>query len=697
MALSSNLNLRLGIDVSNLSKELAKVERSLGRFGAQMESIGSKMTQSFTLPIVALGTASLKSFADLEKLNKGLVAIMGSSELAGAELERLREVAKLPGLGLKEAVQGSINLQAVGLSADEARNTLMGFGKALAATGKGKVELESIQYQLTQMISKNKLLAEDYKVIQSNLPLMAEGMKLAFGTSNIEAIRETGISAKEFTLQLSAALEKLPQTQNVTGGLANAMENLSDNLFIAAADFGNTINSTLGLEKVFENISNKVKSLVDGFKSLNPETQGFIVKAGLFVAAVGPVFFVIGKMVSGISALVGAFKNVVKAIGAVQNAIKYLAANPQILIITATIAALGALALYVYDNWKAFKDLFSNLWIDIKNIVISGINGILSAVNKVQKFLGIELFDSKSLEPYQKEQKIVAERFKTIGETVDSLKGKLASLFTNGAKTGGSGTGGGIVETITEPTNQTGGSSGDRVIKNAPMSAVGLLPTLNLLPDKLSSSKAEMDSLKDSTDAFTVAQKAAGNAIQYTDDKITRLKEGLVTLNEGVKNIIEGTLQDLAYTFGEELANALNGASFSLKNLLLPIANAVISFGKLAIQVGVTALGIKTALQSLNPVVAIAGGIALVALGTLVKNSLGTPKLAQGGLAYGPTLATVGDNKNARVDPEVIAPLSKLKSMMGDMGVGGTLETRISGNDLLILLNRSSKGLSRVQ
>lgn len=42
------------------------------------------------------------------------------------------------------------------------------------------------------------------------------------------------------------------------------------------------------------------------------------------------------------------------------------------------------------------------------------------------------------------------------------------------------------------------------------------------------------------------------------------------------------------------------------------------------------------------------------------------PKLASGGLATAPTLAMVGDNRNASVDPEVIAPLSKLTSMMGN-------------------------------
>ena len=42
------------------------------------------------------------------------------------------------------------------------------------------------------------------------------------------------------------------------------------------------------------------------------------------------------------------------------------------------------------------------------------------------------------------------------------------------------------------------------------------------------------------------------------------------------------------------------------------------------------------------------------------------PHLAKGGLATAPTLAMVGDNKNAATDPEVIAPLSKLKGMLGD-------------------------------
>lgn len=41
------------------------------------------------------------------------------------------------------------------------------------------------------------------------------------------------------------------------------------------------------------------------------------------------------------------------------------------------------------------------------------------------------------------------------------------------------------------------------------------------------------------------------------------------------------------------------------------------------------------------------------------------PRLAKGGLVYGPTLAMVGDNRGAASDPEVIAPLSKLSDYTG--------------------------------
>ena len=133
--------------------------------------------------------------------------------------------------------------------------------------------------------------------------------------------------------------------------------------------------------------------------------------------------------------------------------------------------------------------------------------------------------------------------------------------------------------------------------------------------------------------------------------------------------------------------------------LLMPLADALITIGKMAIQAGITALGIKAALESLQGPLAIAAGIALVALGTFVKSQLKTPALAEGGLAFGPTMAMVGDNRNAGIDPEVIAPLSKLKAMLGDTG-GSTpyiLKTSISGTDLQLILERTDSKNLRIR
>ena len=59
-----------------------------------------------------------------------------------------------------------------------------------------------------------------------------------------------------------------------------------------------------------------------------------------------------------------------------------------------------------------------------------------------------------------------------------------------------------------------------------------------------------------------------------------------------------------------------------------------------------------------------------------------TPGLAEGGLAYEPTTVVVGDNKNANLDPEVIAPLSKLRPLMYEMSMGNAIDYQLLSNML---------------
>lgn len=680
------LLLKLGIDTTNLDKELGKVEKSMTKFGQNMSNLGSTLTQSLTLPIIGVGAAALKSFADMERLENGLIAIMGSSEGAAVELEKLRKVAENPGLALPEVVKASASLQSVGMNADAARETITQFGNAVARAGGGAEQFDGVVLALSQISAVGKVTQEDLNQIKERLPEFARVMKEEFGVVTAEGIRELGISSEEFIQRSVGALGNL---ERANGGLANTFDNLKDNVGASLAELGKAINETLNLEAVAAALSAGLQRLVDGFKSLNPETQGFIVKAGLLVAAIGPAIFIVGKLITTFGALIGTTRlimdTVKKLSTVITGAFAKILANPAILGVTLAIAAVGAIALYVYDNWQAFSDRFKNIWINIKNSVMQGVTFVLGKLDSLQKALGLDLFDLSGMTKYQEEQKVVAAEFKTIGETVDSLKGKFKSLFM--ATPGKGGVGGGATEGTGElvfgdggaPTGGgTGGGAGVKGALATPIDTVNLLPTLDLLPDKLESISAANERLKQTNEDVANSFNKITPAVKSAADMLTPMQAILV---EGIN-----TFADLAaggFESMKELAQAVK------KSVAEIIGNLIRMF-------------VAKALAGLPPtpfMLAIAPAIAALAgnLGKSLIMKIGAPKLAEGGLATGPTMALVGDNRNARVDPEVIAPLSKLKSMMGDMGVGGTLETRISGNDLIILLNRSQKGLNRIQ
>jgi len=74
------------------------------------------------------------------------------------------------------------------------------------------------------------------------------------------------------------------------------------------------------------------------------------------------------------------------------------------------------------------------------------------------------------------------------------------------------------------------------------------------------------------------------------------------------------------------------------------------------------------------------------------------PKMAAGGLVYGDSLVNVGEYSNARVNPEVIAPLDKLKGMIGGNSSGvEILQPRVDfdGEKLYFSLDRIGKRINK--
>ena len=157
----------------------------------------------------------------------------------------------------------------------------------------------------------------------------------------------------------------------------------------------------------------------------------------------------------------------------------------------------------------------------------------------------------------------------------------------------------------------------------------------------------------------------------------------LATLFPNLDTITEKTneMSFAAASFGDILRDSMNQAldgTQSFAKAFIESVNQMIK--RLLVQ-----LAVMTAIQILfgGP------GAAKTALSVAgLKSNLGNitgMSFANGGIISGPTLGLMGEYAGANSNPEVVAPLSKLKSMIGGVGTQQIeVVGRISGTDIFL-------------
>jgi hypothetical protein len=202
--------------------------------------------------------------------------------------------------------------------------------------------------------------------------------------------------------------------------------------------------------------------------------------------------------------------------------------------------------------------------------------------------------------------------------------------------------------------------------------------------------------------AIEEEKKLASMSLKITKDTTDERDRLLQDANRQIAQAYQSLFADLAVTLGNSLAALAtnqNPVQTFLNGVLNSVASFMDSFGKSIIAVGIATTKFNFALTTLQGPAAIAAGIALVAAAGVARNlaKTGPTAFAQGGIVSGPTLGLVGEYPGASTNPEVIAPLDKLKSLIGGNGEGSGFiaETRISGRDLSIVLNRYNKDNAR--
>jgi uncharacterized membrane protein (Fun14 family) len=204
---------------------------------------------------------------------------------------------------------------------------------------------------------------------------------------------------------------------------------------------------------------------------------------------------------------------------------------------------------------------------------------------------------------------------------------------------------------------------------------------------------------------LTTLPQKAGESFEVYKNRVTQFADTTEELNRALSSSFKSMQVDAAVGFGEllgNLATGVGGVEEFGKRLIGSLANMLKEMGKALIVAGIGGEALKKLMKV--PALAVAAGIALVAVGQTLNNSVtksinktSTTRFAKGGLAYREMPAIVGDNPNARFDPELIAPYSKIHSSIQksvrEAGTAGREiiipEVVIKGSDLAIVFNRA--------
>ena len=185
-----------------------------------------------------------------------------------------------------------------------------------------------------------------------------------------------------------------------------------------------------------------------------------------------------------------------------------------------------------------------------------------------------------------------------------------------------------------------------------------------------------------------------GDAEKYWEQQLAYMRLDIETWEEGLqkkqdliqkltRNLLDQN--DAINILADSFMGFFDNAQKGWQNMLDTFSNALNRF--------LAEMAAKLALSVIMDILAPGTGMALRQTMGFSKSFSGITSasgFANGGIAYGSTLARVGEYPGVSTNPEVIAPLNKLRGILGDQSVHVTVDGRISGKDIALALRRQS-------
>ena len=406
-----------GLDI--VTKKTGATGDAMAEFEGIVKSIGKTIPTSFSTAGEAVGEVNTRfgvtgqeledlstlfiKFADIndtdvtgsvDSVQKVLAAYNLEAKDTESVLDALTKVSQNTGISVGTLEAGLLNnsaaFQEMGLSVNQAAD-FMGQVEMSGA------DVSAVMGGLSKALKNSAKDGKDMNTALADLQKEIEGSKDGtdgltaaydlFGKSGDKIYGAIKNGTLDFENLGAAASESGGTVTETFDGLQDPIDKFQtvlNQLIELGYEIGNAVMPVI--QDVLETVVPVIQNVTDAWNSLGEEQQGFIVKAALVVAAIGPVLSAIGSVIS-----------VVGTVTSVIGTLSGLVGGPVVIAIGAAVAA----GVLLYKNWDTVKEKAQALWEkisgvfeDIKNSISEKIEAakekVHSAIEAIKGFFNFK-------------------------------------------------------------------------------------------------------------------------------------------------------------------------------------------------------------------------------------------------------------------------------------------------------------------
>ncbi len=660
------LSVKLSLNDKQFQSSLKKASRSMKKFGKNLQKTGQNFSRNLTIPILGLGAAAVKLASDFEEsLNKVNVAFGESSaDIQAFAKTTLKSFGIAEGSALEMASLFGDMATSMGLSQDEAA----GMSSSLVGLAGDLASFKNIGIEQAQTALSGIFTGETESLKKLGIVMTEANLKSFALSKGMDGNVKSMTQAEKVALRYSFIMESTANAQGdfarTSDGFANQFRVLQESMKQLGEQFGKIL-LPLATRMVV-----KLQNFATAISNLTTEQKENIVQFAKYAAIIGPLLLVVGRFSIAISSII---KNI-RILTAVAMA------NPFVLLGTAATALVGIMGFAILDTEKFIKTALQMG--KVGKFIAKVVLGALSAISpKYMAYFAVIDEVGESLDEQEKKLKNSTTEIDKNKDAVDNLN-KALQGSNNTQKSGAAPTG--IPSAL--PTKGIPKFEQEKGFAEVPKT---LQKIADIEPTGLESfNNAFFEFSENFTNTLMNTLTEISTIIGSVSNLFSQMHQKQLTELELVRKTEVDNI--MAMAISEEEKNkmiAKSDAKFEKKKAEIDQKRARRE-KKMAILVAIinTAAAVVKSLPNI-PLAIATGAIGAAQVATIASTPI--PAFAEGGIVSGPTVGLMGEYAGANTNPEVIAPLNKLKDMMG----GNTVQVQgmISGEDIYLSNDRYSR------